>query len=103
MAELVDKFHVKKGDVTEEITLYTTLDEVKNKGINFKKNDVKCYAAYDEAGNENASMLNCKLPDDETAYKVLKNVAAAAGKTIKLKAYRNDETFMQNLPSMILE
>lgn len=106
MAELTKKLNVKKDGVAEEIKLYSTLDEVANKGVNLKSDGINCYAAYGDASDSKASKLNYKPSGSSTSYKVLKEAASTSsgdGITITLKARRNNEDYMQDLPSVKLE
>lgn len=70
MAELSSKLHCKKNGVTEEISVYTTLDEVQNQGINISADGVNGYVKYGDVTDDNASELNCKVNGEK--YKVLK-------------------------------
>ena len=70
MAELNTKLNCKKDGVTEEITAYTTLDEVQNTGIGITIGGIEGYIKYGDASDENASQLNCKVPNDDTTYRV---------------------------------
>lgn len=72
MAELNTKLHCKKNGITEEITAYTTLDEVQNTGIQLTIGGVDAYAKYGAVGDENASQLNCKVPNDNNVYRIHK-------------------------------
>lgn len=62
IAELNQRFHVKKNGVTEEIKCYTTLAEVQNQGVPLKLGGVNCYAKYGSTSDVNASQLNYKIP-----------------------------------------
>lgn len=107
MAELTKKLNVKKsGAAAEEIKLYSTLDEVANKGVHIKSDGINCYAAYGDVNDSKASQLNYKPSGSSTSYKVLKEAASTSsgdGITITLKARRNNEDYMQDLPSVVLE
>ena len=107
MAELTKKLNVKKsGAAAEEIKLYSTLDEVNNQGVSLKSDGINCYAAYGNADDAKASQLNYKPSGSSTSYKVLKEAASTSsgdGITITLKARRNNEDFMQDLPSVKLD
>lgn len=70
MAELNTKLNCKKDGVTEEITAYTTLDEVQNTGIGITIGGIEGYIKYGDTSDENASQLNCKVPNDDTTYRV---------------------------------
>ena len=70
MAELNTKLNCKKDGVTEEITAYTTLDEVQNTGIGITIGGIEGYIKYGDASDANASQLNCKVPNDDTTYRV---------------------------------
>lgn len=107
MAELTKKLNVKKtGAAAEEIKLYSTLDEVANKGVHIKSDGINCYAAYGNADDAKASQLNYKPSGSNTSYKVLTEAPSTSsgdGVTITLKARRNNEDFMQDLPPVKLE
>lgn len=70
MAELNTKLNCKKDGVTEEITAYTTLDEVQNTGIGITIGGIEGYIKYGDASDANASQLNCKVPNDDATYRV---------------------------------
>lgn len=107
MAELTKKLNVKKsGAAAEEIKLYSTLDEVANKGVHIKSDGINCYAAYGDASDSKASNLNYKSSGSSESYKVLKEAPSTSsgdGVTITLKARRNNEDFMQDLPPVKLD
>ena len=107
MAELTKKLNVKKsGAAAEEIKLYSTLDEVNNQGVSLKSDGINCYAAYGDASDSKASNLNYKPSGSSESYKVLKEAPSTSsgdGVTITLKARRNNEDFMQDLPSVVLQ
>lgn len=106
MAELTKKLNVKKSGAAEQIKLYSTLDEVANKGVRLKSDGINCYAAYGNADDAKASQLNYKPSGSSTSYKVLKEAASTSsgdGVTITLKARRNNEDFMQDLPPVKLD
>lgn len=106
MAELNKKLNVKKDGAAEEIKLYSTLDEVNNKGVSLKSDGINCYAAYGDVNDSKASQLNYKPSGSSTSYKVLREAASTSsgdGVTITLKARRNNEDFMQDLPPVKLD
>ena len=107
MAELTKKLNVKKsGAAAEEIKLYSTLDEVANKGVHIKSDGINCYAAYGDASDSKASNLNYKPSGSSESYKVLREAPSTSsgdGVTITLKARRNNEDFMQDLPPVKLD
>ena len=95
MSELSQKLHYKLDGITDEITLYSTLGEVNNKGLNVKVNGINAYAGYGTVADGEVSRMNYKLPT-EVAQKVLKQ----AGKFVLLNVlgYRNNEELLQALP-----
>lgn len=95
MSELVDKLHYKLDGTTDEITLYSTLGEVNNKGLNVKVNGINAYAGYGSAINGEASRMNYK-PPTEVAQKVLKQAGESV--LLNLSGYRNNEDLLQALP-----
>lgn len=106
MAELTKKLNVKKDGAAEEIKLYSTLDEVNNQGVSLKSDGINCYAAYGDASDSKASNLNYKPSGSDVSYKLLKEAASTSsgdGVTITLKARRNNEDYMQDLPSVTLD
>lgn len=96
MAELNQRFHVKKNGVTEEIKCYTTLAEVQNQGVPLKLGGVACYAKYGDTSDVNASQLNYKLPTGG-GYKVLKQAQVPYGE----QAYTTPGTYTFTVPANI--
>lgn len=97
MSELSQKLHYKLNGTTDEITLYSTLGEVNNKGLNVKVDGINAYAGYGTEADGEVSRMNYKPPAEE-AQKILKNIAL--GPKVTIIAKRNDETVMQNLTVM---
>lgn len=95
MSELVDKLHYKLDSTTDEITLYSTLGEVNNKGLNVKVNGINAYAGYGTEADGEASRMNYK-PPTEVAQKVLKQAGEPV--LLNLLGYRNNEDLLQALP-----
>ena len=95
MSQLSQKLHYKLDGTTDEITLYSTLAEVNNKGLNVKVNGINAYAGYGSAADGEVSRMNYK-PPTEVAQKVLKQ----AGEPVLLNVlgYRNNEELLQALP-----
>ena len=89
MAELMTKLHCKKNGTTEEITAYSTLNEVQNQGIGLTINGIDAYVKYGPSSDANASRLNCKVPNNSTNYRVL--TTADSRRQISFTAYRNNE------------
>ena len=96
MSELVDKLHYKLDSTTDEITLYSTLGEVNNKGLNVKVNGINAYAGYGTEADGEASRMNYK-PPTEVAQKVLKQAGEPV--LLNLLGYRNNEELLQALPA----
>lgn len=95
MSELVDKLHYKLDGTTDEITLYSTLGEVNNKGLNVKVNGINAYAGYGTEADGEVSRMNYK-PPTEVAQKVLKQAGEPV--LLNLLGYRNNEDLLQALP-----
>lgn len=95
MSELVDKLHYKLDGTTDEITLYSTLGEVNNKGLNVKVNGINAYAGYGTEADGEVSRMNYK-PPTEVAQKVLKQAGEPV--SLNLFGYRNNEYLLQVLP-----
>ena len=95
MSELVDKLHYKLDGTTDEITLYSTLGEVNNKGLNVKVNGINAYAGYGTEADGEVSRMNYK-PPTEVAQKVLKQAGEPV--LLNLLGYRNNEELLQALP-----
>ena len=70
MAELNSKLYCKKDGATEEISVYTTLDEVQNQGVPVKIDGIDGFVKYGDIGDENSSNLNCKV--DGIGYRIHK-------------------------------
>lgn len=96
MSQLSQKLHYKLDGTTDEITLYSTLGEVNNKGLNVKVNGINAYAAYGTAADGEVSRMNYK-PPTEVAQKVLKQ-AGEPVVLLNLFGYRNNEDLLQALP-----
>ena len=97
MSELSEKLHYKQNNIIDEISLYTTLDEVQGNGVPIKINGINCYAGYGLDGD--ISRMSYKK--NSTTYKVLKKAVPMGN--VSLKAYRNNDTLFQTLPSMSVE
>lgn len=59
--------------VVDEITVYPTTKHL-SKWIECKINDEIGYITYDSPTNENASILRCKIPNDNAVYRILKKI-----------------------------
>ena len=90
MAELANKFHCRKNGLTEEISVYTTLQEVQDAGINIKVGGIDGYMKYGSLDDANASLLNCKIPNDSAQYKIHKTAAAPSNITLVCKNVADD-------------
>lgn len=95
MSELSQKLHYKLEGSTDEISLYSTLGEVNNKGLNVKVNGINVYAGYGTAADGEVSRMNYK-PPTEVAQKVLKQAGEPV--LLNLLGYRNNEDLLQALP-----
>lgn len=96
MSQLSQKLHYKLDGTTDEITLYSTLAEVNNKGLNVKVNGINAYAGYGTEADGKVSRMNYK-PPTEVAQKVLKQ-AGEPVVLLNLFGYRNNEDLLQALP-----
>lgn len=83
MARLNQTIKCKKDGVTEEINIYTTLEEVSNKGVPIKVNGELAYMRYDVEGTGKESVLNCKIPNDTTTYKIIKESVSSIYVTLR--------------------
>ena len=99
MSELAKKFHLLKDGTVDDMTAYTTLEEVSGQGIKVKFDGIDGYIGYGTEGE--LSRLKYQKQENGQVYNVLKT--AKPPSPVTLKAYRNDETFMQNLPSLNFE
>ena len=99
MAEYIEKLHCRKDGNTEEIAIYSTLEEVQGQGITVSIGDMIGYVKYGAIDDTQASQLNCKIPNDENGYKVHLS-AKPKDYTITMTARRNNEEKMQDLPTM---
>ena len=95
MSQLSQKLHYKLDGTTDEITLYSTLAEVNNKGLNVKVNGINAYAGYGTETDGEVSRMNYK-PPTEVAQKVLKQAGGPV--LLNLFGYRNNEDLLQALP-----
>lgn len=95
MSQLSQKLHYKLDGTTDEITLYSTLGEVNNKGLNVKVNGINAYAGYGTEADGEVSRMNYK-PPTEVAQKVLKQAGEPV--LLNLLGYRNNEDLLQVLP-----
>lgn len=95
MSQLSQTLHYKLDGTTDEITLYSTLAEVNNKGLNVKVNGINAYAGYGSAADGEVSRMNYK-PPTEVAQKVLKQAGEPV--LLNLLGYRNNEDLLQALP-----
>lgn len=97
MSELTDKLHYSKSGTTDEIKLYSTLNEVQNNGLNVKINNIQAYAGLGSSSDSNKSNMSYKNTAG-TTYSVLKQVDSQQI-FLNCLAYRNDEaTLIQALP-----
>lgn len=94
MSELAKKLHLLKDGTVDDITAYTTLEEVNQQGIKVKFDGIDGYIGYGTEGE--LSRLKYQKQGNGQVYNVLKTAKPPV--PITLKAYRNDETFMQELP-----
>ena len=95
MSELSQKLHYKLNGTTDEITLYSTLGEVNNKGLNVKVDGINAYAGYGTEADGEVSRMNYKPPAEE-AQKVLKQAGEPV--LLNLLGYRCNEELLQALP-----
>lgn len=96
MSQLSQKLHYKLDGTTDEITLYSTLGEVNNKGLNVKVNGINAYAGYGPATNGEASRMNYK-PPVEVAQKILKNTSLNLNSRVfRLQLYRNNDALIMS-------
>lgn len=95
MSQLSQKLHYKLDGTTDEITLYSTLAEVNNKGLNVKMNGINAYAGYGTATNGEASRMNYK-PPVEVAQKILKNTSLNLNRVFSLQFYRNNDALIMS-------
>lgn len=95
MSQLSQKLHYKLDGTTDEITLYSTLGEVNNKGLNVKVNGINAYAGYGPATNGEASRMNYK-PPVEVAQKILKNTSLNPNRVFRLQLYRNNDALIMS-------
>lgn len=95
MSQLSQKLHYKLDGTTDEITLYSTLAEVNNKGLNVKVNGINAYAGYGPATNGEASRMNYK-PPVEVAQKILKNTGLNSNRVFRLQLYRNNDALIMS-------
>ena len=100
MSELIKKLHNKKDNIIEDITLYSTSSEVGDNYVTLKTGGVTVYAPLGTSEDENASKITVKRKSDNTEYKVLKEANTTG--IGQIKAFRNDETFIQDLPNTLL-
>ena len=59
--------------VVDEITVYPTTKHL-SKWIECKIDNEIGYITYDSPTNGNASILRCKIPNDDTIYRILKKI-----------------------------
>lgn len=101
MSQLSKKLHYKLDGITDEITLYTTREEV---GLNYaqlKVDGINCYAGVsDGTSDPNASRMSYKYAGETTVYKVLK-VAERKERLFMMKLYRNNESAL-SAPTSIM-
>lgn len=95
MSQLSQKLHYKLDGTTDEITLYSTLAEVNNKGLNVKMNGINAYAGYGTAADGEVSRMNYK-PPTEVAQKVLKNTSLNLNRVFSLQLYRNNDALIMS-------
>lgn len=65
--KVIGYLNVKKDNIIQKIAIYEYL----------RDNRIKCsggYIAYDLPTHANASILHCRIPNDNTIYKILLNV-----------------------------
>ena len=74
MAELETRLHAKLNGVTEEIKLYTTVEEVGDSYITLNVNGTECYAKLGPSTDKYASVVNARVPGASEALKVLKQI-----------------------------
>ena len=91
MAELNTKLYCKKDGVTEEISVYTTLDEVQNQGVPVKVEGVNGYIKYGDVGDDNSTALSCKIPNDNNAYKIHKTAITFPSVTLLCYDVENEQ------------
>jgi len=74
MAELETRLHAKFNGVTEEIKLYTTVEEVGDSYITLSVGGTVCYAKLGLSTDKYASVVNARVPGAPEALKILKQI-----------------------------
>lgn len=93
MSELSQKLHYSKLGTTDEIKLYSTLDEVPEKYMKLTVDGINCYAGLANDGDVSQMIYR----DSSGDYKALKSYTPSSV-TVWLCALRNNETTMQWFP-----